>query len=334
MTSQHNPILFDMKKSIVLLTLLMGCSWTVFSQVLLEDKQGEQIANNLPIFGTTTARTSLIKINTGDQSLGFSYIISSKNFDPSHYHISEFGVKAKPTDGTAAIFSSGQFSPGIKFNYALAQVKLFADNADYLDWGGLTAGYAIDKYNLFNGKDTVFSSQIYNKSFKGLSIGFNYNALIKSKWIINLRAGYARANNYEDMSSVSLQDITSSTDPTGLITRQTIITKTAKEGAYKEYDSYPMIFALTKATATDTAGTPKAGQLRLGYTIYLKNKVGGGLPKTNAGLLFFLTKQDKTGIRAPILGLDIQASDPFDINKVNNGLQNRLSVSLTTIFTL
>ena len=58
------------------------------SQVLLEDKEGEQISNNLP--GTISGDTNsvpLIELNTGDQSLGFEYFTTTKNHDPEKYQI-------------------------------------------------------------------------------------------------------------------------------------------------------------------------------------------------------------------------------------------------------
>ena len=324
-------------KKIFLCTLqLVICSLMGFSQVLLEDKQGDQIANNSPIFTRLTGtniNTSLIKLNTGDQSIGFNYIVSSKIYDPSNYRIFEYGVKAKSADGAAAIFSNGQFSPGVKFTYSITQVTLLSDGSQYLDWGGINIGYAIDKYTLYK-KDTIFANQTYSKNFKGLTITFNYNALIKSRWIVNARIGYSRRNNYDELNPVNIQDITSITDPATSVLRQITKNKTAREGIYAENDSWPMVIALTKATATDPAGSNDASKLRLGFTAYLKNIISTGKPKTNVGLLFFLTKQDKAGIRAPVFGIDIQATDPFDVNHVNNGLQNRLALGLTTVFTL
>jgi len=321
-------------KKMIWTILLTGCSVSGFSQVLLEDKQGDQIANNSPIFAHAAGasiNTSLIKLNTGDQSLGFNYITSTKITDPSNYQIFEYSIKAKSTDGAANVFSSGQFSPGVKLSYSFTQVTLLANKTNFVDWGGINIGYAIDKYSLYK-RDTTFANQLYSKGFKGLTVTFNYNALINTKWILNARMGYARKNNYDDLTSVNIQDIASVTDPATLVMRQTTKSKTAKEGAFVENDSWPMIIALTKATATDVGAA--AAQLRIGYTVYLKNIVSTGKPKTNAGILFFLTKQDKSGVRAPVFGLDIQASDPFDVNHVNNGLQNRLAVGFTTVFTL
>ncbi|MFB9843991.1 hypothetical protein [Mucilaginibacter ginsenosidivorans] len=327
-----------MKKQILWTIMFAGCSFTGFSQVLLEDKQGDQIANNAPVYTQTAGadrgiNTVLIKLNTGDQSLGFDYIVSSKSFDPSNYRIHEFSVKAKPTDGAAAVLNNGQFSPGLKFNYSLTQVSLFADQSAFTDWGGVTIAYVIDKYSLYK-KDLAFAGQVYSQSFKGLSIALNYNALIKSRWIFNAHFGYARTSNYGALNTVNIQDISSITDPETMVIRQTVKSKTAKEGVYKEGDSYPLMIALTKATTTDAPGSASVAKLRLGYTVYLKSIMSAGKPETNAGLLFFLTKQNKSGIRAPVFGLDVQAQDPFDVHRVNNGLQNRLAIGFTTVFTL
>ena len=326
-----------MKKAIIIIVfLLFGI--VSYEQVLLEDKDGQQIANNFFDNFQRSENVSLIKLNTGEQSLGFDYFISSVLHDPANYHIHQFGVKAKSTEGFASVFAYGQFSPGIHLEYAYTQVNLFSDKTNYVDWGGISLGYDINKYNLYK-KDTTFSNQFYTKNFKALKLLANYNALIKTKWILNLKVGYSRQNNYDDLTSVEIQDISTEIDPTTLIERQTIKKHTAKEDNFKEFDAYPFILAITKATSTDDINTPaglaKSKKLKLGYTIYLKNIAAkASLPNTNAGIIFFLTKQDKNGVRSPVFGLNIQATDPFDVNNKNNGLQTRTTIGFTTIFTL
>lgn len=317
------------------------------AQVLLEDKNGDQIANNAPIYANTGSgvpgiNLSLIKLNTGDQSLGFNYITTSKNFNPSNYRIVEFGLKARPTEGYAAVFSNGQFSPGVRASYSYTKVPLLKTSSNYTDWGGFNVNYDIDKYSLYR-RDTNFSNQISTKNFKGLHLGLNYNALISSIWILNLKVGYSRRNNYDDLNSVDVEDYNIITDPASRLTRQITRKRTAKEGLLKEFDAYPFIFAFTKATASDDPSDPdpvvraNSKKLKIGYTVYFKNLASQELPKSDIGLIFFLTQQDNKqnkGVRLPVFGLNIQASDPFDIEKQNNGLLDKISVGFTSIFSL
>ncbi len=112
-------------KKIYLLFLVFGSIKTASAQVLLEDKDGEKIVNNNAILTPDIGRLSLIKLNTGDESLGFSYFTSSALHDPAKYAVQEFGLKALPTAGYAPVFKNGQFSPGIKANYGFTMVNPF-----------------------------------------------------------------------------------------------------------------------------------------------------------------------------------------------------------------
>jgi hypothetical protein len=335
-------------KKIIVAGLFSIIAMRGYAQVLLEDKDGDQIANNSPVYtnssttGIQGIHLSLIKLNTGDQSLGFNYISTTKNFNPANYGIHEFGVKAKPTEGFAAVFSNGQFSPGIRATYSYTHVPLLKDNVNYVDWGGINFSYDLDKFPLYR-RDTAYAYQFSSKTFKALNIGVNYNALIKQMWIMNLRAGYSRRNNYEDLNSVEVQEMSSIVDPTSSAIRQIIEKRSAKEGRFEEFDAYPLIIAFTKATSSDDPNSPNpaiaanAKKLKLGFTLYLKNLTTKDLPKTDAGVIFFLTQQDNkqnNGVRIPVFGINIQANDPFDVKNLNNGLQQRLTVGFTTIFSL
>ena len=327
--------------------LLMIAGIESKAQVLLEDRNGDQIANNAPIYANTGAgvpgiNLSLIKLNTGDQSFGFNYITTTKNFNPSNYRIVEFGLKARPTEGYAAVFTNGQFSPGFRASYSYTKVPLLKTGSGYTDWGGFNVNYDVDKYTLYR-RDTTFSTQFSSKTFKGIHLGLNYNALINSIWIMNCRVGYSRRNNYDDLNSVDVEDYNVITDPSSRVVRQIIRKRTAREGIFKEYDTYPFILAFTKATSSDDPSDPdpvvkaNSKKLKIGYTVYLKNLVSNELPQSDLGLIFFLTQQDNKqnkGVRMPVFGLNIQASDPFDVQKQNGGLLDRLSLGFTSVFSL
>lgn len=321
-----------MKKLYILLVVFLLVK-TVSAQVLLEDKDGDKIVNNHILVTPQISRLSLIKLNTGDQSLGFSYLTSSALHDPAKYTVQEFGLKASPTAGYAAVFRNGQFSPGIKANYGFTLVNPFnrATISKTVDWLGIDLGYNYDKYLLYQPK-VAFADQLYNKISQTYQATLGYNFLLNSKYIINIKAGYNRRNNYADLSSVEVDDIT--TINNGTTQRQVVSSGTASQGNYVEYNAFPQVASFTRATQTDDPSSENASKLRLSYTLFLKNQFSSYLNKTDAGVIFFLTKQDKSGIRNPVLGFVIQAINLFDTQHLNNGLQNRIRIGFTTNFSL
>ncbi|WP_299286163.1 hypothetical protein [uncultured Mucilaginibacter sp.] len=321
-----------MKKWYLLFAVFMLVK-TVSAQVLLEDKEGDKIVNNNILVNPQVSRLSLIKLNTGDQSLGFSYFTSSALHDPAKYAVQEFGLKASPTAGYAAVFRNGQFSPGIKANYGFTLVNPFnrATTSKTVDWLSVDLGYNYDKYLLYQ-PTSAFADQLYNKISQTYFATLSYNFLLNSKYIINLKTGYSRRNNYADLSSVEVKDIT--TINNGNTQRQVQSSSTASQGNYVEYNAFPQIVSFTRATQTDDPSSENASKLRLGYTLFVKNQFSSYLNKTDAGVIFFLTKQDKSGIRNPVLGFIIQAVNLFDTQHLDNGLQNRIRVGFTTNFSL
>lgn len=325
-------------KRFLITSFLLLVKAVAYEQVLLEDKDGQQIVNNFYDNFQRSDKIALIKLNTGDQSLGFNYFTSTVLHDPANYQVHEFGIKVKSTEGFGPVFTNGQFSPGIHLEYSFTQVALLKNSTDYVDWGGINVSYDLNIYPMYK-RDTAFSNQFFSKNFKALSIYGNYNALIKTKLILNFKTGYTRMNNYNELETVEGQDISAMIDPITGTERQIIKKQSAKEGNFNEFDAFPLIIALTKATPTDdistTTGVANAKKLKIGYTVYLKNiATKTNLPNTTAGIIFFLTKQDKNGVRSPVFGLNLQAADPFDIQKLNNGLQNRISAGFTTVFSL
>ncbi|MGI4804193.1 MAG: hypothetical protein ACRYFL_05440 [Janthinobacterium lividum] len=306
---------------------------TASAQVLLEDKDGEKIVNYSAVLTPDISRLSLIKLNTGDQSLGFSYFISSALHDPAKYAVQEFGLKAAPTAGYAAVFKNGQFSPGIKANYGLTFVNPFNRSTltKTVDWLSLDLNYSFDQYSLYQ-PDAAFSNQVYSKTSHSFRASLSYNLLLSSKFILNLKAGYARQNNYADLSQVEVTDINATTNAN--TTRQATSTTTAAQGNFVEYNAFPQILSFTRATKTDAEGSADASKLRIGYTLFIKNQFASYLSKTDAGAIVFLARQDKSGIRNPVFGIVLQAVNLFDTQHLNNGLQNRIRIGFTSNFSL
>lgn len=321
-----------MKKLYLTLTIFILLK-TVSAQVLLEDKDGEKIVNYSAVLRPEISRLSLIKLNTGDQSLGFSYFISSALHDPAKYAVQEFGLKAAPTAGYAAVFRNGQFSPGIKANYGLTLVNPFNRSTltKTVDWASLDLGYNFDQYSLYQ-PDAAFNNQIYSKTSHAFRANLSYNLLLGSKFILNFKAAYARQNNYSNLNQVEITDINSTVTTT--TTRQVSNTTTAAQGRFVEYNAFPQVVSFTSATKTDAEGSADASKLRIGYTLFIKNQFSSYLDKTDAGAIIFLSRQDKSGIRNPVLGLILQAVNLFDTQHLDNGLQKRIRIGFTSNFSL
>lgn len=321
-----------MKKLYLTLTIFILLK-TVSAQVLLEDKDGEKVVNYSAVLRPEISRLSLIKLNTGDQSLGFSYFISSALHDPAKYAVQEFGLKAAPTAGYAAVFRNGQFSPGIKANYGLTLVNPFNRSTltKTVDWASLDLGYNFDQYSLYQ-PDASFNNQIYSKTSHSFRASLSYNLLLGSKFILNFKAAYARQNNYSNLNQVEITDINSMVTTT--TTRQVSNTTIAAQGRFVEYNAFPQVVSFTRATKTDAEGSADASKLRIGYTLFIKNQFSSYLNKTDAGAIIFLSRQDKSGIRNPVLGLILQAVNLFDTQRLDNGLQKRILIGFTSNFSL
>ncbi len=325
-----------MKQTFFFLIVFLLFVQDITAQLLLENKTGDvQFVPLISITETQTQKSSgIIKLNTGDQSIGIDYFNAPNAIGSPKYKFWSFGAKAKPTEGYASVLKNGQFSPGITLSGAITQVKLFDREAtkpenNFFDWGALYFNYAINKYQLYK-SDTLFKNQVYSTNFNGLGLGINYNILLKSSLLISVKFGYARKNNYNDLNGIEVRDTKIYFDTASNTRRDIITTKTAKQGTFKEFDSYPFSLALTKLTSDD----PSNKGLSFGYSIYLNvSPTNTDKPNTTTGCILYLAKM-KEGISTPTLGLNFQFSDFFDVNGINNGLLKRLSVGLTTNFSI
>jgi len=325
-----------MKQTFFFLMVFFLFVQNISAQLLLENKTGD--AQFVPLISMTETQTQkssgLIKINTGDQSIGIDYFNAPNATGKPKYKFWSFGAKAKPTEGYASVLKNGQFSPGISLSGALTQVKIFDRETtkpenNFFDWAALYFNYAINKYQLYK-SDTTFKNQVYSTNFSGLGLGINYNFLVKSSFLISVKFGYARKNNYDDLTSIEIRDTKYFFDSASNTRRDVITSKTAKQGTFNEFDSYPFSFTFTRLTSDD----PTTKGLSFGYSIYLNGlPTNNHKPNTTAGCILYLAKM-KDGISTPSLGLNLQLNDFFDVNKVNNGLLKRLSVGLTTNFSI
>ena len=306
------------------------------AQLLLESKTGDPLF--VPLISARDSQNArnvgLVKLNTSDQSLGFDYFNSPNTIGNPKYKFWSIGFKTKPTEGYSSVFKNGDFSPGISFSGAITQVKIFDKEKtkpenNFLDWGSIYFNYAINKYQLYK-SDTAFKNQVFSTNFNGFGFGANYNMLFNSTSLISIKFGYARGNNYDDLTSVEVRDVKRTFDSTSNTNREVITSKTAKQGTYKEFDTYPIGISYTKLTSDD----PKNKGLPFGYSIYFNAlPTNNDKPISNAGCILYLAKM-KDGISTPTLGLNFQFSDFFDTKGLNNGLFKRFNIGITSAFTI
>ena len=300
--------------------------------MLLENKEGD--SQFIPLISIVDSleknNSALIKLNTGDQSIGFDYFGICNDSNRLKYKFWGLGLKSKPTDGYAAVLKNNNFNPGITINGSITQVKILDREATkpengFIDWGAIYFNYSVNKYQLFK-EDTVFKSQLSTKIFNGLGIGLNYNFLIQSRYLISLKIGYARKSNYSDLNEVEIKDVQIYFDSISNTSRQVSKTKTARQGKYNEFDANPFNITFTKLT-------PDGSNNKIytfGYNLYMNTQFRRNEKSIwKAGCILFLAK-NKDGVSTPILGLDFQFDDFFDSKNSNNGLFNRLSIGITS----
>ncbi|MFD1144553.1 hypothetical protein ACFQ4C_25725 [Larkinella insperata] len=313
-----------MKYLYLIIFILINCSIS-FSQVLLESPQGDPIVlnptdlNKQSLFGT---------FNATEQSLGLRFFFGFPDDDgalPSK--ILSLGVKAKPTDGIATLVNAGKLNVGANFSGAYTKIKLFAGRGRFIDFLNINVGVEANKYTLFKG-DTIFKSQTQTRNFNPFSFSLSYNGLLNGEHLFSISYGYQRRSNYNDLTSIELRDQTTYFDSTSKVTRIRAKITQAKEGVFKEFDSYPFRVAYSYLPADG------GSDIKPGFSVYLKKDSSIDKRIVDLGVTFFLTKDNNSGTRVPVIGLTLQANDFGDIQKKNNGLNNRLSIGLTSVFTL
>ena len=278
-------------RKVIIFIIPFFITLNVSAQMLLENKEGD--SQFLPFIQADTVGIGLIKLNTGDQSIGFDYfkVISP---DKAKYKFWSLGFKAKPTEGYAEVFNNNQFTPGITINGAYSKVKIFDPEEtkpenNFIDWGAIYFKYSKNKYQLFN-EDTTYNNQFYTKEFDGLGVGVNYNVLLKSTYQISLSIGYERRNNFSDLKKIEVKDIKTFYDSTTNVTREVSSSKTVHQGNFNEFDTYPIGLSFTKLTSDD----PNIKSYQFGYNLYVNTQIKKSEKAIiKAGCIIFLAKNKK-----------------------------------------
>ena len=296
----------------------------LYCQVLVESIKGEDISlypNNISNILT------LGGVNISEQSIKLKliYPLANKKY-------LTFGIEGKPSNGILSILSGGNISPSTKLSLVYTKKNIFSSSHNIFDFFSIYTSYSVNKYTIIS-LDTIFEHQVNNKTFRGGSILFNYNAIINGKHLISLIIGNSRENNYSKLNDIVIKDYKVISDPKTGYNRE--ISKTSingKSGKFEEYDRYPVRIGYTLCPPTDLKGSEKA---RLGYTCYYSCDFGKTIPIHNIGTILLYTTQDKkTGVRTPLFGFGVQANDISDNLNKKTSLMNRLTVNLSTTIVL
>lgn len=320
-----------------------------FGQIQIKTFKGSQLLNPFILDGKQKA---LLNLNTGDASLGFDYLISTKGKkSTSKFEIYRIGLIAKPNEGFAPVISNGQFSPGINFGFSAMKMGLFcSDDPDkqvkFQDWGSVNIGSSIDQYQMFK-SDTAFDKQLFKQSYTGFNLSVDYNILLSANSLITARLGYLRNNNISELIQKEIKDIQIITQPGSTVTREVSRTRKAYDGKFNEFDTYPLSLTFTRIPRSEPekipdnhetnklVANPKYSNYKVGYAFYITSLVSKNLPVVNIGSNIFLCKPaDKGGLQKPQLGLIIEFSDFPDVKRLNNGLIKRMNLGFNINFPL
>jgi len=320
-------------KKYILILMLFSTPILTFSQVLLETLDGDEITLNP--YGVKNSNI-IGNLNSSEQSLQFRTLFALPNKN-GVVPISFFtlGLKGKPSDGIYTVFSGGNFNPSTNINLGFTKIYLFSDkdkvDSKFIDFFTVKGEYIVNKLTLFK-SDTTFKSQINNINFQGGGLSFNYNALFSGKNLFSFSIGYLAKNNYSKLESLEIRDYLTVIDTVSGTFREYGKVVNGKSGDYKEIESFPIRLAYTYCPSEIEDDMDK---LKFGFSIYYSSEFGNFVPSHNFGTLFFLTKQnDKSGVRAPIIGLGIQANDLSDNMNKGNKVTQRISINLTTTFSI
>ena len=317
-----------MRKVITLLILLLA-PYYMYSQVLLETSDGEEVLQN-PI-GITNS-TLIGNFNISEQSAQFKTILvlPHSGIFPNQYLT--LGLKAKPTNGISTLFSGGKLNPGTNLNLSYTRMNLFSNPiSSFVDYFSIRADYILNKFTVFN-PENEFNDQFENIQFRGGGIAFNYNNLIAGKNLFTLSLGYHYRNNYLTLDAIEVRDYKTEHNDNSGITREYGKTVTGRLGLYREYHAVPIHIGYT---LTPPEYEEEKDDIRFGFTLFYRTELTNHKPAHNIGGVVFMTRQNAdTGVRIPIVGLGVQVTDIT--GNINSGKKftDRVSLNLTTAFNI
>jgi len=286
-------------------------------QSLFEDRKGNS-AIFLPEGGT-------FRLNTADASLKLSFtnyglpIVGNK---PKPYF--GFEISGKTNDDIFSLFSNGNISPGAKV-LGIAGIDIFNKtknrNGDDVPQklGRLTLklGYEGSSFKLFT-PDSIFENQIHKTSFNSFTTSLSFNLKIGGNKLFGVSVGFNKANNYDDLTKMELNETKFYRDTINNITRTTEKKINVRSGEYKVYDQIPI--------SLDFFWVPKNNP-RLGFYHYWRTKITEKTVTNGFGSGFYLLK--KNNPLSSIAGIVFEVSD---ISKLNDGFSKNFTINFVVGF--
>jgi hypothetical protein len=229
------------------LMILVLSSTFASGQILQRNFEGEPLFS--PRYDAITPNT-LINFNTGTQSIALDYLFNTKANNPSKYKIYRLGVSVKPSEGVGPLMTNGQFSPGVKLSGSMTKIPFLAKSLvtkGFDDWISFNLAFNYEKNKLFR-NDPVFSKQLYDTSFTGISLGTDYTMVFgeEEQDYLNIRLTYNRKSSAGDLTAIDVEDNRSFTDPATGVTRTLSKKQSAREGTYTEFDAWNWQIAYTR----------------------------------------------------------------------------------------
>lgn len=269
--------------------------------------------------GDADGKTSLVLMNGGAVSVNFTdssakggylYWKTSKPF--------RFGVEfsGKAANGYSSLFDGEDISPeaSAKLSVGYQPVKhrtaegVASDTSNGLVrdyWLTLEAGYRRGEYTMIN-EEAKFGSETSQEEQDSPSVTFYANALVAGNILGGLSVGYARENNYEDLSKVEAID-TTIVATSGSTTRTTAHKVTGRSGDYQEFDEFTV--------NADFMWIPPIFAKRLGIDLFVRYSSPQGEKDTfEPGVGFFIVEKDSPS--RIVAGITVKRDDINDAVKL------------------
>lgn len=333
MKSKSNPFFHS---PAYLLAVLILCSQTgvSFGQVLIEDSEGSNVFMQL---GKKDYNGGLnFSTNIKNKNLTIRNFIRSGSSASPIFHA--FEIKGKINNSISTLFSNKKVNPGVGIGYNFIKTDFLTSPRDRgyaIDWLILTANYDASALSFF-AEDTIFTKQVTNKNIASLSFSGNYTRFIKGKFFIGLTLGYKRDNNYGQLTNVDIEEVRTFSDSSSSTVRVVKRSRTAREGEFVEFDSYPLRFHVTFEPTEDIS---KENKILLGSSFYFLRNINKLQTTSDFGINIHITKANKKagsqkGVRNAVVSFFIEAKDVFDERDKNNSLEDRLVFGIVTSFSL
>jgi hypothetical protein len=302
----------------VLSCLTVAIAEPCSAQLFFEDAEGQDL---FLLYGPDYNQSVNFGINSKDKSARVRAFFQG-SVPRQLFHA--FELRARAPGDIADIFSADGVSPGVSGAYLLGKMRLFTKrpgisttSAPAIDWAFVRVGYTVEKYDLYDA-EAEFAEQFSEERFRGLAITLNYTLLLGGAHVLAVTGAYERRNNAGGLKEVKVLEQRSDTSD-GII-RVATRERAAREGAYQEFDSYPLRISWTRKPGELPADADK---LKWGPSIYLAVRSTPAKDPATIGLAAFLTRANTNGVRTTLGGLYLEARDAFDATDSGRSLQDR-----------